>query len=125
MPATISLAALEMIAGLPTIKILDAYKCIPVEIPKGHIKKNDKLPNGWNNIPAGSPSKKVGSQWIQEGEYPVLSIPSVIIPSEMNYLINPVHSMYGDLKIGEPQEFKFDPGFGSTGGIRLESLYPV
>lgn len=107
----ISLATLELLAGLPSIKILDAYVCIPVDIPSEIVLDVEALPGGWDSIPAGSVSKDIGSAWIQEDLSPVLRVPSVIIPSEMNYLFNPVHSDFGRLKIGEPRAFRFDPRF--------------
>ena len=39
----------------------------------------------------------------------VLTIPSVLIPGESNYLINPRHRNFGKLKIGAPVPFEFDP----------------
>ncbi len=107
----ISLATLELLAGLPSIKILDAYVCIPVDMPSEVILDVDALPEGWDSIPAGSISKDIGSAWIQEGLSPVLKVPSVIIPSEMNYLLNPVHPDFGKLKIYKPRAFRFDPRF--------------
>jgi RES domain-containing protein len=46
---------------------------------------------------------------------PVQAVPSVIVPREMNYLINPNHPQYGQLRWGEPKPFRFDPRLiGST-----------
>ena len=39
----------------------------------------------------------------------VLTVPSVLIPGESNYLINPRHRNFGKLKIGAPVPFEFDP----------------
>jgi RES domain-containing protein len=40
---------------------------------------------------------------------PVQTVPSVIIPREMNYLISPVHPQFQQLAWGDPQPFRFDP----------------
>ena len=40
---------------------------------------------------------------------PVQTVPSLIVPSEMNYLISPAHPQFGQLGWGEPQPFRFDP----------------
>ena len=40
---------------------------------------------------------------------PVQAVPSVIIPREMNYLINPAHPQFDQLRFGEPMPFRFDP----------------
>jgi RES domain-containing protein len=40
---------------------------------------------------------------------PVHAVPSVIIPREMNYLINPTHPQFDELMWRDPQPFRFDP----------------
>jgi RES domain-containing protein len=40
---------------------------------------------------------------------PVLAVPSVIIPREMNFLINPLHPEFHRIGWGEPLAFRFDP----------------
>ena len=42
-------------------------------------------------------------------EKPVLEVPSVVIPSEMNYVINPNHPEFSRLKWEDPLPFRFDP----------------
>lgn len=39
----------------------------------------------------------------------VLAVPSVIIPQETNYLLNPQHPDFKKIKIGKPEDFGFDP----------------
>jgi hypothetical protein len=38
-----------------------------------------------------------------------LRVPSVLVPSESNFLLNPRHPEYTNLVIGEPLPFSFDP----------------
>ena len=40
---------------------------------------------------------------------PVQAVPSVIVPREMNYLINPAHSKFDQLVWSPAQAFRFDP----------------
>jgi RES domain-containing protein len=51
--------------------------------------------------------QEIGRKWLQAMEYPVLKVPSAIIPVEYNYLINPEHP---DLQLQTEQllEFQFD-----------------
>jgi RES domain-containing protein len=39
----------------------------------------------------------------------VQTVPSVIVPREMNYLISTAHPQFGRLVWGQPQPFRFDP----------------
>jgi RES domain-containing protein len=34
-------------------------------------------------------------------------VPSVIVPREWNYLLNPAHPDFGRLAVGEPEPFAF------------------
>jgi RES domain-containing protein len=36
-------------------------------------------------------------------------VPSVVVPSEPNYLLNPAHPAFASLAIGAPVAFPFDP----------------
>ena len=45
----------------------------------------------------------------QRRQCPVHVVPSVIIPREWNYLINPNHPHFSELTWSDPQPFAFDP----------------
>jgi RES domain-containing protein len=36
-------------------------------------------------------------------------VPSVVIPVEYNYLLNPVHPDFSKFVFGSPEAFEFDP----------------
>jgi len=38
-----------------------------------------------------------------------LRVPSVVVPSESNYVLNPAHAAFASLSIGAPVAFPFDP----------------
>jgi hypothetical protein len=42
-------------------------------------------------------------------------VPSAIIPSAANFLINPSHSDFGNVVIGRPERFTFDPRLLGSG----------
>ncbi len=39
----------------------------------------------------------------------MLALPSVIIPGELNYLLNPAHPAFKRIAVGKPERFTFDP----------------
>ena len=43
------------------------------------------------------------------GASPVLKVRSVVVPMESNYVLNPFHPRFGELKIGTPIPFPLDP----------------
>ncbi|MDB6167136.1 MAG: hypothetical protein JWQ83_2276, partial [Lacunisphaera sp.] len=38
-----------------------------------------------------------------------LRVPSVVVPGEFNYLLNPAHPKFAKIKVGKPETFSFDP----------------
>jgi len=67
------------------------------------------LPADWMLEPPGPSSQAIGDAWVQAGESAVLAVPTVLIPSETNYLLNPMHPDFKKISIGKPQPFAFDP----------------
>jgi RES domain-containing protein len=64
------------------------------------------LPANWQDVSAAPVLQKLGLKWLKEIEYPILKVPSAIIPVEYNYLVNPEHP---GLKLQTEQilEFRF------------------
>jgi RES domain-containing protein len=51
----------------------------------------------------------IGDEWLRSKASSVLRVPSVIIPDESNFLLDPTHPDFAKLSIGTPKEFWFDP----------------
>lgn len=67
------------------------------------------LPSGWDSQPPGSGTQAIGDRWLSANASAVLQVPSVIIPGEFNYLLNPEHDDFGLIKAASPEPFSFDP----------------
>jgi RES domain-containing protein len=67
------------------------------------------LPPKWQGDPAPRQLRVIGNQWIAAGSSAVLRVPSAIIYSEFNYLINPGHGDWSKITIGASRPFRFDP----------------
>ncbi len=65
------------------------------------------LPEDWQSVSAYPVLQKIGKQWLQKQETPVLKVPSSIIPVEFNYLLDPQHPNL-QINLEPPLEFKFD-----------------
>ena len=66
------------------------------------------LPKNWQEVPAPAETQEWGSHLLQEGKSLALRVPSVIIPSEHNYILNPLHPDFKKVKIKEVLPFTFD-----------------
>lgn len=106
-----ALAALEILVHVDSGELLEEYLCIPVQFDKRQMRSLsfDDLPEDWRANPPPPSTQQLGDRWAQAQESALLKVPSILIPGESNYLINPQHSNIGKLKTGAPQPFEFDP----------------
>jgi RES domain-containing protein len=63
------------------------------------------------DLPAKFPksqSRRIGNDWVQRSNHPILEVPS-IITGEPNYVLNPNHSAFEKIEISDSELFRFDP----------------
>lgn len=111
--ATVSLAALELLARLSRRNLAGQhFVTVPADIP-GTVRvvtiARSDLPPDWRAFPAPDALSEMGSRWAAQQTTAVLAVPSVLIPSELNYLLNPRHPDFRKIRVGRPEPFSFDP----------------
>ena len=108
--STKSLAALESLVHLNP-PVLFKYAAIRITFDDAlvEIVRPKALPPDWRSEPPPPSSKRLGDAWVREARSAVLALPSVIIPGERNFLLNPAHPDFKKIAIGKPQRFAFDP----------------
>ena len=67
------------------------------------------LPVGWNGDVVTSETQELGAKWVREARAALLSVPSSIIPSERNFILNPAHPAFRRIKFLPSVPFAFDP----------------
>ena len=70
--------------------------------------KEADLPGNWKEVPAPFSTRDFGSNILKRAIYPIIKIPSAVIPNEFNYLLNPVHVASKDFKILNVSDFVYD-----------------
>lgn len=109
---SLSLAALELLVhvepllapadlvamklDVPAVASLSAY--VPVE----------KLPADWREYPAPSWEAELGDEFVADGKFLWLGVPSAIITEEFNVLLNPAHPDARQVKVLSVDPFRFD-----------------
>lgn len=109
--STQSLAMLEMLVHLEREDILfGAYSLIPVTFPASRMLALEPsgLPTDWRDLLPSEASRSLGDRWSSDLASLVLGVPSVVVPTELNYLINPSHPDVSGLNIGKAQPLVFD-----------------
>lgn len=105
-----SLAALETLVHLNP-PVLFRYVTLRIRFDDALVEKfvPAKLPADWREEPPPPSTKAIGDLWVKQARSAVLELPSVIIPGEPNYLLNPSHADFKKIIIGNPEPFAFDP----------------
>jgi RES domain-containing protein len=108
--ASESLASLEMLVHLQSAEILKEYVVRPITFDQAIIRRVGvtDLPADWRNSPPPVPAQKIGDRWVAAAESAVLQIPSAIIESEFNFLLNPSHPDFRQVRLGAQRPYKFD-----------------
>jgi RES domain-containing protein len=107
-----SLAILEILVHLNNDLLIPAFSCIEVNCPNDLvIDVNDiaDLPPDWASSPPPEELKDIGDEWVSGSTSVVLAVPSAVVPSEFNYLINPAQEEFDRLEIKNPQVLALDP----------------
>lgn len=106
-----SLAILEMLVHLQVQDLMRRYVIFEVSFDESLIESIDPaaLPRTWRRQPSPAAARRVGDDWVAERRSAVLRLPSAIVPTEWNYLLNPAHADFAKIAIGLKQPIKFDP----------------
>ncbi|GAC1437932.1 MAG: RES family NAD+ phosphorylase [Thermoanaerobaculia bacterium] len=108
--STASLAALELLVHLPRERDLRQFvifACTFSETLADDVDR-DHIPVEWREYPPPEALQGIGDTWVLSGSSAVLRVPSVIIDSEFNYLLNPAHEDFSQIEIAEPVPFSLD-----------------
>ena len=106
-----ALAALEMLVHLTTpLSRQKTYKMIRVSIPEDLVATypTGALPVDWRGSPVPMSTQEIGDDWLEAGGQLALRVPSVMIPEEMNLLLNPNHKDFSKIVSEAPVDFSFD-----------------
>jgi len=95
--ASLALAALELLVH------------IDVDLLPNETVKAASLPRNWRRYPALESLKDIGTNWAARGSTAILAVPSAIIPEEQNYLLNPAHRDFKQVRLRRSIPFHFDP----------------
>lgn len=106
----LSLALLEMLVQSNDRNYFSSCVSIYADIPVTTIKQMtpELLPDAWDAVPYSTASQLFGDKWINDSESAVLKVPSVAVPVEWNYVINPLHPDFKKIEIFDSTVLPFD-----------------
>ncbi len=107
-----ALATLEVAVHLNNGEVLTSYSVCAITIPDDYYEEVGPadLPADWDERVVNPLSAQSwGDLWLEFGEHPAVAVPSVLIPNEWNFLLNPEHEHFAELKLGDITPYPFDP----------------
>jgi len=91
---SLALANLELLVHLKAHLLPKNLVAIELDVPDAVQVVElgiDKLPKAWRRWPAPRTTQNIGNAWLDDQSSALLKVPSAIIPTEFNFLINPLH----------------------------------
>jgi RES domain-containing protein len=107
----LSLALLEVLVQADGAVAPKEWAALSVTLPDDLAVEEihaDEMPPRWRSYPAPEALKTLGTEWAERGESVALTVPSAVVPTERNLLLNPRHPDMGRLQIGDPEPFHLD-----------------
>lgn len=114
----ISLCALELLAHTNGIRPKGEFKIMEIKI-RGQATTASidlsMLPKNWHQLQYYALTQQIGSDWYESKSSLVLKIPSAIIQSEFNYVINTTHPDFDKtVSLRKAKSFFWDKRFPSS-----------
>ena len=107
----VSLSKLEVAVHLDLDIIPNDYVLVEIYLPDGTTIKTvrmDELESDWNSIPHSESTQLFGDDFLEANQYLAIKVPSAIVPQEFNYIINPKHKDYSEVRVLNVEMFSFD-----------------
>lgn len=116
---SLALAGLEVLVHADVDLLPSDLMAIEVDVP-AKVKVAEiaakRLPRNWRAHPGPRRLQEIGNAWLDEGRTALLRVPSALVPTESNYLVNPLHLAFSELRVVRRFKFVFDERFASRHG---------
>lgn len=99
--ASLAQAAMELLVHLYRPSLLTEYSKMSVAFDEALVNHIDiaDLPDDWAEPTLASAVREVGDRWAQGQSSLVLQVPSASVIGEYNFLLNPGHPDFGQLRL--------------------------
>jgi RES domain-containing protein len=116
--ASRALALLEYTVNTDVHDIPRSLSMVTLETPDDYLAfEVAELPGDWAESPVPFSTQNFGTMHLRKGRKAVYCLPSVIIPEEYNYLLNPAHPQHKEVRILEVKDFVYDIRIKDDGSL--------
>jgi RES domain-containing protein len=106
-----ALACLENVVHRSGEGLQELFRVMVINVPDNVPIETilpDELPTDWVDYQSFDVCQQFGERWLTEARTAVLRVPSVIVPQEWNYLLNPAHPGFAHIRLVRTEPFVFD-----------------
>ena len=96
--ATLSLAVLEILVHAVRPSDLAGYVGLRLAFDEALVEDVGPLPEYWRDNSWPAAVQSLGDRWLDEERSAILRVPSAVLPSESNYLLNPRHPAFAQVR---------------------------
>lgn len=109
--SNLSLSVLELLVHLDYRFINNTFRYIEIDLPDSI--KLAKVPStilkqDWRHNPPLVLTQNYGTDWLESTKNLALKVPSAVLPSEFNILLNPKHIDFKSITISKPYKLNLD-----------------
>ena len=96
--------------NLESYRLLNAYALLRLTLPADTILSvgEEDLPENWQEAPAPAETAELGDGWLASNQSLALAVPSVVVPRELNYMLNTAHPLFDQI-IATAEALPFQP----------------
>lgn len=109
--SSLPLATLELLVHVSRNDTAFQYSVLNCWFPEAIVEDVDRsrLPDDWRAYPPPAILQQIGNEWLLSRSSAVLCVPSAVLDTEVNYLLNPEHDDFRSVDVGLPYPFTLDP----------------
>jgi RES domain-containing protein len=107
---SIALALLEILVHADSLASIAGHVVFSLSIPEElvtHVDEGELLTH-WQAPHAPAFLQEIGDRWVAIGTSAVLRVPSAVVSTEYNYVLNPAHPDFGRIVRGTKQPLPID-----------------
>lgn len=99
-----------MLVHLTSRDALDPYRLSEVRFDESLVESLQvaALPPDWRADPGPAELRRIGDGWVRRRSSAVLRVPSAIVTSEVNFLLNPAHPDFAAIEVAPSRAFRLD-----------------
>lgn len=106
-----ALALAEIFVHLSLAMLPDDFVMVSINIPESvsiHSPDKISMPDGWSGFPYSYGTQEIGDRFVNKRNFCVLKVPSSVVKGDFNYLINPLHPDFDQIRIIDISNFIID-----------------